>query len=245
MSRELLEKCLQDIKAMPQPPAEIVPSNFGEAFLAPDWAGSLQLIAKRLPRTGMVVPTNGTLLTEANVVKLAQVPTLKLVNFSVNAIRKETYEAFHGLPFEKSYETITNAVVRLRQLRPDVTVWVSMVRSSEYQSPGEAELFVQHWGSVVGPQNVQLNQAEYSQRPPIVPVTLACRSLWSDLVVLWDGRCMSCCYAADAQEDMVVGDATVEPLLDIWHGKRFSELRRVHSEGRRVELPTCSRCTFA
>lgn len=238
----LLERCVEDIRGWPQPPVELVPSNYGETWLYPKWFEALQLISRRLSRTQIVVPTNGTLLTDGSVGKLASIPTVKLVNFSVNALFPETYEAFHQLPGQKSLETITRAIVSLRQLRPDITIWVSMVRSSEYQSPREVELFTEHWSEY---GIVQLNQAEHSNRPPLSMVKQPCRSLFSDLVVLWDGRCMSCCYAADAQEELVVGDATRERLLDIWHGKRFMEIRRLHTEGRRGELSTCRICTFA
>lgn len=245
MSRELVEKCLADIVAFPQPISEIVCSNYGETMCHPDWHSIMELVARKLPRVPIVFPTNGVLLADGRLELLCRIRTLALVNFSVNAYLKETYESFHGLPYEKSYETITNAITRLRQLRPDVTIWISCVRDSQYQSPREIELFKEHWGKY---GIVQINQAEYSNRPdraPKVPVTLPCRSLQSDLVILHNGQCLSCCYVADAIPELIVGDALTENLLDIWHGRKFSDLRAAHFKGQRSNLETCKRCTFA
>lgn len=242
MAWGLLEQCVEEIRGWPQPLAELVPNNYGETWLYPRSIEALHLVARRLPRTSIVIPTNGTLLTEELVAQLAGVPTVRLVNFSLNAALPQTYEAFHRLPASK-LEVIEKAMVKLRQLRPDIVIWVSMVQDSQYQSPREVEMFRERW-AVYGV--VQINPANYNNRPdrvPLVPVSLPCRSLLSDLVVLWDGRVTSCCF--DAQGDLVVGDATKEPLLDIWHGKRFAETRRLHNEGERQSLQICSQCTFA
>mgnify|MGYP001566742313 CR=1 FL=1 len=249
MSREqghmpwgLLEKCVEETRGWPQPLGELVPSHYGETWLYPRWLEALRLVAQRLPRTPIVIPTNGTLLTGDMVDQLSTVPTVRLINFSVNAALPSTYEAFHRLPASKM-EVIEQAILRLRQRRPDITIWVSLVQDCQYQSPREVELFRERWSKY---GVVQVNAANYNNRPdrqPLVPVTLPCRSIFSDLVVLWDGRVTSCCF--DAQGDLVVGDATKDKLLDIWHGRPFAELRDKHTRGQRAAIPLCASCTFA
>ena len=240
----LLEKCLEDIRAFPEPLLELVPTGWGELFLYPRWLDALELISQKLPGTRIVLPTNGTLLGDGSIEHLARIPTLRLVNFSVNAFFPETYTAFHKLPASK-LELIEFAARRLKELRPDIVMWFSMVRSSEFQSPLEAELFREKWSKYGVPQ---FSQAEYAGNPehrPIVPVLLPCRSLFSDLVILYDGQGLSCCYVAEPDPELVVGDAREDSLLNIWNSKRFSELRRVHNEGGRANLGFCSSCTFA
>ena len=242
MSFALAEHCVEQIARFPVPLNELVSSNYGETWLHPRWLDVLHLVARRLPRASIVIPTTGTLLTEEMVAQLAGVPTVRLVNFSVNAALPQTYEAFHRLP-ASNLEVIEKAVVKLRQLRPDITIWISMVQDSQYQSPREVEMFRERWARW---GTVQVNPANYNNRPdrqPLVPVTLPCRSLFSDLVVLWDGRVNSCCF--DAQGDLVVGDAMKDTLLEIWHGKAFADLRTAHNEGRRAGIPLCASCTFA
>lgn len=242
IERRLVEKCLEDVKGFPQTLEEIVPANYGELFIHPHWAELLHLIARELPKTRMVIPTNGTLLRDGTVEKLAEIPTLRLVNVSVNAFLPVTYQTFHRLPARLTGE-IENSVKQLKSIRPDVTLWISMTHDSQYQSPKEVELFTQHWSQY---GTVQINTAQYNNRPerqPLTPVVLSCRSLWSDLVVLWDGKVTSCCY--DAEGELYVGDANRESLLDIWHSKQFAHLRQLHKAARRATIPICKRCTFA
>lgn len=242
MSWALLEKILEDARSLPYPLNEVVPTGWGEPWLVPRWHEILMLISRSLPRTMMVIPTNGTLLVGDMVDRLAQVLTLKLVNFSVNAFLPSTYEAYFKLPADRM-EIVERAIVRLKQLRPDIAIWISMCRESTLQSAREVELFQEKWSKY---GQVQISQAEYAGvlgREPITPVLLPCRSLWSDLAVLHDGRISSCCYDADAA--IILGDVMTENLLNIWHGKAFTELRQKHLSGKRAEVKLCSQCTFA
>ena len=243
MSRELLEKYLEEIRTWPQQPAELVPSNYSETMAShPNWYEFLEMMARKLPRVPIVFPSNGVLLSDGRLELLCRIRTLALVNFSVNAYTPELWEAFHGLP-ARHLETVKAAVVRLRQLRPDVTIWISMVRDPSLQSPKEEELFRQYWGQY---GTVQINVASYAGWPgkePPIPVKLPCRSIFSDLVVLWDGRISSCCFDADG--DIIFADATKTALLDCWHSAEFNRLRQLHNGGKRDEVALCRSCTFA
>lgn len=242
MPWDLLQKCLEDIRYFPETLTELVPNNYGETFLHPRWYEALELICQKLPRTRLVLPTNGTLLDEVGVELLCRLPNLQLVNFSVNAISPKLYEAFHKLPATMLAD-IERVVLRFKQLRPDILIWISMVQDSQYQSPREIELFREFWSRY---GVVQINPAHFNDRPtmePLLPVEWPCRSLFSDLVVACDGRVSSCCFDADLE--LVVGDARKENLLSIWHGKALNELRNKHLAGERGSIPLCRRCTFA
>ena len=244
MDWNLVEKVVSEASQLPERLQEVVLSDFGETMLYPAWERAAQLVARKLPSTHLVLPTNGTLLTDEVVEKLARLPTLKLVNLSVNAYLPETYVAFHKLP-ASNLKAIEAAALRIRKLRPDIILWLSMVRAAEYQSEKEVELFREHWGKI---GQVQINLANYAGVPgrePLTPVSLPCRSLFSDLVVLADGQCLSCCFVAEPLPELVVGDANAESLMALWHSKRFNEIRQLHSEGRRAELNICRTCTFS
>ena len=245
MSASLLRKCLADVRAFPHILEEIVPSNYGETFLHTQWFSLLQVIATQLPRTHLVIPTNGTLLTSDSIKQLSSIPTLWLMNFSVNAYFPDTYEFIHGLA-AINIENIAARIGELRKLRPDVTVWVSMVHSPQLQTQLEMEEFKRKWSQVC---NVQVNPAQYNNstnKAPYRPVNIACRSLFSDMVVLWDGRVNSCCFDSDGQ--LTVGNVNATPLLDIWHSKEFTQLRklhRLHNSSGRASISLCRSCTFA
>jgi len=81
-------------------------------------------------------------------------------------------------------------------------------------------------------------------RPEAEPYPLsadyACRRLWTQITVLWDGRVTPCCCDTDGRE--VLGDATREPLRAIREGAAMAALRE-RVKARRWE-GVCASCGF-
>jgi len=243
MSMELITKILNEIRGCPRL-EEIVPVNFGEFFLLNNWYEILKLIEGKLPQTGIALPTNGSLLDDDTVRKLASIRTVKWLNFSINAYFRETYEQFTGLGREV-VDRITRAAELLRQLRPDITTCASMVFDTSFQTELERDLFIQFWQPLVSV--VSINPAAYCNSPlksPAIPVKTACRSIFDGLTILYDGTVVTnCCF--DASGELVVGDANTLPLLYIWRGQKLRELCELHNQGRREEIELCKQCSFA
>ena len=242
MSISFIEKILDNIRFyFPKPLEEIVPVNYGEFFLRRDAFDILQLISSRLPNSRIVIPTNGSMMDEEKVKQLSRIPTLKLVNVSLNAYFDETYEAVVGLPVEKMRQA--KKLLDLPKLRPDITVWASMFYDQTLITEREKELFQ---SSIQGNPQAVVNAASFCSslvRQPIVQARLPCRSIFSDLVILNDGQATSCCF--DVEGVLKLGRFPQQNLLDIWHGKAFAQLRQAHNTGRRAEYQICSACTFA
>ena len=241
MSMKLVKKCISNMRQFPKLLTEFVPSNYGETFLYPRWYEILELAQNELPHTQIVIPTNGSFLSSV-LDKLSKIKTLSLINVSVNALYPATYEAFNHLK-STNMDDIIDAIIRLRELRPDITIWISMAYDYLCQSPKEVELFRQFWSQY---GTVQINTVSYAGvkgKEPLIPVSIPCRSIFSDMVVAWNGDISSCCF--DANIEIKLGSALNSSLLDIWHGKEFANLRQIHNAGRRGEVPLCSSCTFA
>lgn len=240
MTWDFVERIIADISRFPQPLTEIVPVNYGELFLYPRWYDLLRLIQWKLPKTQIALATNGSLIDNETLDKLMTIGTLKVINFSVNAYYKETYEAFTGLKWE-TVEHIRKIIPKIHALRPDMAVWVSMVWSTLNQTELEKDLFVQAWRDIAVPQ---INPTSYCGHPtikPLTPVKTPCRSIFSDIVVGYDGKISSCCYDANFHLDLseYSGD-----LLKDWRNPKLEKLRELHNEGRRDEIELCKTCTF-
>ena len=242
MTMALVEKCLHDIRQFPNLLTEIVPAGWGEIWCYIQWRQALELIASQLPQTSIVIPTNGILLTDGIVTNLTTIKTLRVVNVSVNAFLPETWEAIHGV--KNHLPQIEASVALLHKLRPDILLWVSMVRDPLLQSEKEVDLFKEHWSQY---GQVQINMANYAGvkgKEPIIHTKLPCRSIYTDMQVLWDGRVVTgCCWDADGL--FLVGDATSQTLMECWHSKEYNRIRRLHNEGRRHEVQLCGNCTFS
>jgi radical SAM protein with 4Fe4S-binding SPASM domain len=236
---DFIEEILLDISRWETPLTEIVPVNHGEFFLYPQWWETLQLIARYLPNTQIVIPTNGALVDVAIVNRLIKIPNLKIINFSVNACFPETYKAFTGLD-PSNMGRIKKAIKDIRLLRPDITCWASMVFDPLYQTDLERDRFVAYWGQFAIPQIIPA--ANCNRKPQDIVNNLPCRSIFSDLVIGYDGKLTSCCFDANFTMDLGYWEGSI---LEAWRNPKLEELRRMHNEGRRIDIPFCRGCSFA
>ena len=245
MSWEMYQAAIDDIAGWETPLHELVPNNFGEIPLHKDWVKMLHYCSEKLPRTRIHVVTTGTLFTPERLELLAQVPTLKYVNFSINAFFVETWTRILGVP-EKYMRVAVNAVHILRDRRPDVEVNVSMVHDPDRITEAEKDLFKTYW-SQFGP--VSVSTVSFAGNPghvPDPPVTLSCRSIFDGLVVFDQGDVgTGCCFSGDAEKELLIGRFPEESLMEIWRGDKLRALAKLHNDGRRAELGFCKTCTFA
>ena len=241
MPFELILQILDDVSKWKKPLTEIVPVNYGEIFLRSDWYEILCLIAQTLPFTQIVLPTNGSFLNTESVTKICHIPTVRIINLSVNAYFDETYEAFTGLKAE-TIPNIRKAVAQFRILRPDITLWASLIFDPAYITDLEKDEFIRYWMGWAIPQILPAASAGRPDKVPIIKTLIPCRSIFSDIVIGYDGKISSCCW--DASFNLELGHYQGN-LLDNWHGKELTELRRFHNAGQRQQIPLCSRCTFS
>jgi radical SAM protein with 4Fe4S-binding SPASM domain len=68
----------------------------------------------------------------------------------------------------------------------------------------------------------------------------ACRLLWTELTVLWDGDVVTC---ANVYEKInVLGNLATQPLEDVWNGPLMRELRRRHLADQVRGIRVCETC---
>ena len=236
MPMPMVRDILADVARWPQPLQEIVPVNYGEVFLYPDYETLLRLICTMLPQTPMVIPTNGVLM---DVELLASLPTLSIVNVSINAAFPETYRAFMGL--EPDFEGLEKKIRKLRILAPRVTTWVSFVFDPLYQSDLERDEFIKRWSPIATPQILPAASSNRPDKRPLIPRLRPCRSIFSDIVVGFDGKLTSCCF--DPNMNLELSSYSGDLLKD-WRNPQLEELRHLHNEGRRQEVELCQGCTY-
>jgi sulfatase maturation enzyme AslB (radical SAM superfamily) len=67
-----------------------------------------------------------------------------------------------------------------------------------------------------------------------------CIKLWNTVIVLQDGRVVTCNACFDAQR--VLGDANEQTIAEIWSSPAYRQLRDAHLQGRAGDLPVCGPC---
>lgn len=87
-----------------------------------------------------------------------------------------------------------------------------------------------------------LGSFKYSKRP-IVPEIGICLEILNHMAIDRFGK-ISICVRFDPKRSGVIGDVTVDQLVDIWNSKRRKEWVKLHVEGKRESVPLCSSCEF-
>ena len=238
MELEYVEKIMRDVKGWKFPLEEIVPVNYGEFFTYKYWYEFLRLAERLLPQTKVVIPTNGSEL-DWQLDKLLLCQNVKLLNFSINGFLGTTYELFMKLP-SANINKIRGMIPKIKQQRPDITIWISMVYDPIYQSEAEKDLFVEAWKPFGTPWVLAASNCNRS--PLSIHTSLPCRSLFSDMVIGFDGRVSACCFDAGFKLDLGRFTGSVE---EAWHNEKLDNLRQLHLAGKRQSCLWCYGCSFA
>lgn len=77
--------------------------------------------------------------------------------------------------------------------------------------------------------------------PGAEPVGGDCQYPRIQMYIRHDGRAVLCCN--DWRNQVVMGDATEEPLLTIWNNDRYALYREALAEGERLP-PLCDKCSY-
>ncbi len=241
MDVTLIVKILDDVARWEKSLDEIVPIGYGEFFMRKDWAWILGMIASKLPKTRIVIPTNGSLLDSEKVDILCQIPTLKVINFSINALFDETYESFMGLP-SSNIPKIKGLMEEIKISRPDILVRASMVFDPKYQTDIERDAFMASWEKIADVQIMAAASAGRRENKPYQRVKLPCRSLFADIVIGYDEKLSSCCFDAGFRLDLGKYSGN---LKKDWLNPKLEAFRKLHNEHRRQESDLCKVCSSA
>lgn len=83
----------------------------------------------------------------------------------------------------------------------------------------------------------------YQKRNPTVPEAGICLDFFSHMVIRRNGD-VSICVRFDPKGLGIIGNCTKTALADIWNSPKRREWLKLHTEGKRKEIPLCSYCEF-
>lgn len=68
-----------------------------------------------------------------------------------------------------------------------------------------------------------------------------CCQLYQRVVIGSDGRIMMC--SNDEEGSVIIGNANVEQIYDIWHGAELNRIRKIHKQKEKfLGIPACRKC---
>jgi len=251
MSRELFAKLVAELAPRRAWIESVALMGLGEPFLHKDLF-ALARLARDAALPNLYTSTNVTLLDEERVNRLFADNVFDLLICSVDGVTKQTYESVRP---GQSYEIVENNMERLLAAkrergakRPAIELQILLMKQTE----NEVEAFCERWAPMLGPTDrILVKEADtFGGQVPDVRIAaqqrrepaarFACRQLWKDLSIGWDGQVTVCCK--DVLYKLAVGNVAEERLVDLWRGERWRRLREQHLAGGWDRLNPCRDC---
>ena len=214
-------------------------SLYGEPLAMPGFREKLTWMKRK--GFNVICYTNGILCDE-DLCRFFVEVELDALNFSLDAVRPETYRAIRRVDKLRQLEETVMTMLRVRDGSGKPRVSVSFTRQEANQD--EEREFVERWRDVV--DTVRVNAVLSNEGPivrPYLPIPekrFACQSLWNTLPVFYNGTAGLCCR--DSFCDYNMGNVFEDSIETVWNGPRFRETRRLHEQGEWERIPLCAKC---
>ena len=255
MSMDLYGKLVREFAEMGGGALLLTPI-VGEFFLDPHWLTRIA-VAREYEQIGMIsVTSNGICLDRLRDEELtAFLRGTNFLQISVGDTSREEYKRMFGVD---RYDRVKQNIVRLATLRNDVMpeyplrLGFRVGSAATVTSSEDYALFRQlgyeiavetnfgNWGGTIRrsdlPANVTLRTA-----PNLEEKKNPCFVFYMGLFIAASGKATSC-GCMDAEVVAQVGDCREQSLHDIWHGRRYAEIRDSFGTERMPNI--CKECSF-
>jgi len=187
------------------------------------------------------INTNGTKLNDKLIHQILKSGVTDMV-FSIDSYTKKDYESIR---IQGVFETVLNNVKRFKEIKEKLypnskcATRVSGVRVDKKQDPNTFKDFWKEYVDHVVIIEMQ-NRWDTYNNPKEIAGTRPCEYLWERMYVWYDGICNPC--DADYKSELSVGSIQEKSIHEIWHGQKYTELRNMHSSGKRNMVFPCDRC---
>jgi len=248
ISRPLFESCVNQLSDIG---LEVLNLQFGgESLLHPDFKDFLKYaIHKRdQGKIGSVGLTDNGMLFNQSIADLFVSLKVDWVNFSLDGLG----EINDNIRLGSKYSVIEKNIKYLLQKRgfsKKPTVLLNMVDTGKTEEQKLA--FYREWINLVDgielipsilPDNTWESKSLPTPNLGTAPPPAFCHYPLDTIIICWDGKVTGCCF--DTSIKMGLGDATKEPIKQIWEGSKFQELRKaVLTNSFPVDSP-CYKCDF-
>jgi len=222
---------------------QVVLTGFGEPLIDKTLERKVEYAKSKGMRTYII--SNVSLLNRRRAKGLIEAG-LDELRLSFYGMTKETYETVMvGLNFETTMKNITN-FFKIREEHgsklPRLEIsWLVLPENAD-----DTDLFKEYWEpradaiEIWKPHNFG-DGRNYRQRYEDVAMKNTCgRPENGPLQIQWDGEVIPCCY--DYNNQIVLGNAFQQPVLDILNGEKYRLLRLAHREKKFQLFPFCDQC---
>jgi pyruvate-formate lyase-activating enzyme len=222
---------------------QVVLTGFGEPLVDKTLERKVEYAHNKGLRTYII--SNASLITQERATRLIKAG-LDELRLSFYGMRKETYErVMVGLKFEVTMSNLMNFLEIRKELgfkRPRLEIsWLVLP-----ENEADTDLFREFWEpradaiEIWKPHNFG-DGRNYRQRYEDISIKNTCgRPENGPLQIQWDGEVIPCCY--DYNNQIVLGNAFQQPVLEVLNGDKYRLLRLAHREKKFTLFPYCDQC---
>jgi organic radical activating enzyme len=240
MDQAAYERSIDEVVALGA--KKVVLTGFGEPML--DKRLELKIAYAKSKGLGTYIISNGSILNSKRARTILEAG-LDEIRVSFYGMQPATYNAvMQGLDFDKTIKGMTE-FLRLRdELGAKTRVQVSYLEMEENKI--DTGRFREYWESradaieIWRPHNFGDGRS-YRERVDEVEVKTSCgRPENGPLQIQWNGEVIPCCY--DYNNQIILGNAFSQPVLDILNGSKYHLLRWAHRNKQFEAFPYCDQC---
>jgi hypothetical protein len=238
MSADVHKTILDKVADWKAPITAIVHAGLGEPLLDKGLAEKIRYEKTVFPEAVLTVISNGSLCDEATCRALIS-SGVDRFSFSLNALRKETYEKVMQLPFERTQENL-KTVLRIRESFPRLRLAVSLIPTQihtqeeirefrQYWEERSVDVFIPPWISWGGFFNHGVRRTQWP-----------CRYIWEVLQINWNGDVQMCCEDYDNRYSP--GNLVTQSPQEVFNSARMKKQREDQVQGRFEWPESCLNC---
>lgn len=172
---------------------------------------------------------------------------IDIINFSVDGASREVYEKIRvGLQYDRMLHNI-NWILEERKKRGVTHPQINLVYTRQNLNWDEVDQFRQMWAGKVDNIYFSLDDNRNETAPLNVmlavkraPVAYPCLKLWSEIVVMSNGKVALCCIDYDGK--VIIGDFNTQTLEGIWNSSVYRNIRKLHLQYQADKIQLCKSC---
>lgn len=216
----------------------VQPAMYGEPLLAKNLKEHLSNMKER--GLSVAMNTNGLTLRE-DLCRFLVEKKVDAVLFSFDAMTPETLKKVRGID---RLDKIKNALMMLLRVRKEMGAIFPRVGATftiQEANKHELEDFIDYWIKVADLvrtgfvyENGRLTHiTEPAKREP-------CAMIYHTMPIHADGGASLCCF--DSHKQAIMGNVFKDGVKAVWHGEKFTEVRKAHEAGEFDKVPFCKNC---
>lgn len=217
----------------------VVLTGFGEPLLDRHLEQKIEYAHKAGLSTYII--SNGSALTPSRAESLI-LAGLDEIRVSFYGMGSDTYnKVMRGLEYQKTERNLLHFLMARDRLKSKIKIQLSYLVLPENEK--DTQLFIDIWQlkvdsiEVWNPHNFG-DGRDYRTR---TEEKRSCgRPKNGPLQIQWNGEVIPCCY--DYNNQIVLGNAFEQPIMDILSGAKYQALREAHEKGEFYKFPYCDQC---